>query len=366
MGAEQIHDAFFCLLRLGLWERTEEAADRYFPISAEHWEKVLQLAIKHTVEGILFDGLNKLPLALHPPKALLLRWTVRVDTIERRNLWMNKIIAAQARFFKTQNIQPILLKGQGLASCYPNPIHRICGDIDWYVKDKKSNKALFSILQEKQLKPETQAGFSFSFLWKNCDTEIHQRLLDVHNPFVKSYLTRFEEKERPLGISLEVDQEAVLLPSALLTYVQVNAHILKHLLSFGIGMRQLCDSARVCFQYANKIDGEDLRAVYRKLGILKWIDLLHILLVKYIGLETAKLPFPLPKNMQADWMMQEILLAGNFGFYDDRVDLAQEDKSNQRVDSFKRWKNNFRRYIAYAPQETLFFPLVHYYSRFVK
>ncbi|KGE14164.1 nucleotidyltransferase family protein [Sphingobacterium deserti] len=366
MGAEQIHDSFFCLLRLGLWEATDEAAHSYFPISAEQWEKVLQLAVKHTVEGILFDGLNKLPLSLHPPKALLLRWTVRVDAIERRNVWMNKIIAAQARFFTTQNIQPILLKGQGLASCYPNPNHRICGDIDWYVEGREDNKALFSILQEQHLKPEKQAGFSFSFLWKNCDTEIHQRLLDVHNPFVKSYLKRLEHTERPRSITLELHKESVFLPSALLTYVQVNVHILKHLLSFGIGMRQLCDSARVCFQYAHKIDGEELRAVYRKLGISKWIDLLHILLVKYIGLETAKLPFPLPEDVQADWMMREILVAGNFGFHDDRVDLAQEDQTNQRVDSFKRWKNNFRRYIAYAPQETIFFPLVQYYSRFVK
>ncbi|TDS13800.1 nucleotidyltransferase family protein [Sphingobacterium paludis] len=366
MSSEQIHDSFFCLLRLGLWEAATEPVDSFFPLSAQQWEKVFQLAVKQTVEGVLFEGVNKLPVALHPPKTLLLRWTVRVDAIERRNNWMNKIIAAQVRFFKTQNIHPILLKGQGLARCYPNPNVRVCGDIDWYVESKKNSKALFSMFQKQGLKPEAQAGFSFSFLWNNCDTEIHQRLLDLHNPFVKSFLKRLEKKEQLNRITLQVGEESVFLPSALLTYVQVNAHILKHLLSFGIGIRQLCDSARICFQYAHVIDGEELRQVYRKLGILKWIDLLHMLLVKYIGLEATSLPFPLPKNGQADWMMKEILVAGNFGFHDDRVDLAREDQTNQRVDSFKRWKNNFRRYIAYAPQETIFFPLVQFYSRFVK
>ncbi|GHE39828.1 nucleotidyltransferase family protein [Sphingobacterium griseoflavum] len=366
MGEERIQHAFFCLLRLGLWEARQEHPAACFPLETLQWERLYQLAINHTVEGVLFDGLQKLPTEFLPDKTLRLRWTVRVDAIERRNLWMNKIIAAQTRVFKQQQIQPVLLKGQGLAQCYPNPNRRICGDIDWYIADKASYTRLYALFRSRNLNPEKQAGFSFSVLWNKCDTELHARLLDIHNPFLNRYLKRLEKQEQPHRQAMVLDGETIVLPSAALTLVQVNAHILKHLLSFGIGIRQLCDSARVCWQYGPALDGQRLKRLYEKLGIRKWIDLLHLVLVKYMGLDARLLPFPLPEGLEADWMMQEILTAGNFGFHDERVDLAREEATNGRVDSFKRWRRNFRLYVRYAPYETCFFPFVQYYSRFLK
>lgn len=366
MGEEAVYKPFFCVLRLGLWEQAQERVEDFFPISDLHWEKLYQLAMKHTVEGVLFDGLQKLPTAYLPTKALLLRWTVRVDAIERRNLWMNKVIVAQSHFFKEQKLSIMLLKGQGLARCYPNPNRRICGDIDWYVTEKKDYESLYKILQERNLKPEKQAGFSFSAVWKNCDTEVHQRMFDLHNPFLGRYLKKLEKEQQADALSLTWGDTAVALPSVLLSFVQVNAHILKHLLSFGIGMRQLCDSARLCFYYADQVDGEQLQKIYERLGIKKWIDLLHCLLVKDIGLDPKYLPFPLVDAVDAQWMMDEILTAGNFGFHDERVDLAKEEALNQRVDSFKRWRHNFARYVPYAPYETIFFPMMQFYSRLIK
>lgn len=366
MGEDAVYRPFLCVLRLGLWERAQEQVEDFFPISDLHWEKLYQLAMKHTVEGILFDGLQKLPAAYLPAKSLLLRWTVRVDAIERRNLWMNKVIATQSHFFKEHKVSAMLLKGQGLARCYPNPNRRICGDIDWYVAEKKDYDSLYTILQERNLHPEKQAGFSFSSIWKNCDTEMHQRLFDLHNPFVGAYLKRLEKEQQAHALALQLGETAVELPSVLLSFVQVNAHILKHLLSYGIGIRQLCDSARICQYYADQVDGERLKQIYEHLGIRKWIDRLHLVLVKYMGLDAKYLPFPLANGVESDWMMNEILQAGNFGFHDARVDLAKEEALNQRVDSFKRWRHNFARYVPYAPYETIFFPLLQFYSRLFK
>lgn len=363
MAEEKLYASLFCLLRMGLWEQHREDAAQHLPLSPATWESLYQLAINHTVEGVVFDGIQQLPATLLPPKQLLLRWTVRMDTIERRNKWMNQIIAAQARFFSRQGIVAVMLKGQGLANCYANPARRICGDIDWYLPVRADQDKLYRILLEQGTKAERDAGFSFSFLWDNCETEVHQRLFDLHNPFMQGYLRNLEDQQQPAQQSLRLAGQDVVLPAPLLTFIQVNAHILKHLLSFGIGMRQLCDSARICYHYSREIDGEHLQQIYRKLGILKWINLLHVLLVKDIGLDPAYLPFPLDKTLDAGWMTREILTAGNFGFHDKRVDLEREEQTKQRVDSFKRWRRNFGLYLPYAPMETIFFPLVQYYSR---
>ncbi|WP_437920467.1 nucleotidyltransferase family protein [Sphingobacterium sp. LRF_L2] len=362
MQNKKTYDAFFVLLRAGLWNRPIDAL-RYFPLETTAWEQLFTLAIQQTVEGLVFDGMQKLPKEYFPPRSLLLRWTVRIDAIERRSLWMNGILDEQACFFEENNIHAVLLKGQGLAQCYANPLRRVTGDVDWYFPNLTENRMLYKKLEQQGIKATKSAGFSYSFLWKNCETESHERLFDLHNPFIQKLLRRLEREEKLNKQFLALDKSKIILLSPQLTFIQVNAHILKHLLAFGIGIRQLCDSARVCYTYSRVVDGENLRKRYKQLGILKWIDVLHALLVDYLGLEEQDLPFERDQNIRADWMMEEILVAGNFGFHDPRVDLVRELQTNRRVDSFKRWKSNFRRYLPYAPYEAMFFPIMQFYSR---
>ncbi|MBE8712347.1 nucleotidyltransferase family protein [Sphingobacterium hungaricum] len=362
--ANVVRDVFFSLLQSGLWNRAIELSGS-FPLNNEQWREVFIMSSNHTVEAIVFDGLNQLPVEYFPPKNLLLEWTVKVDRIERRNLWMNKIISQQAKFFKNLTIQPLLLKGQGIASTYINPLHRVCGDIDWYLQNKKDYDAVNRKLSNLGVEITFTAGFSCSYSWNQCEVEHHKKIFDIHNPFSYGFLRKIEKEEFNKKQELTIEGETVFLPSPLLTFVQINAHILKHLLSFGIGMRQLCDSARICYVYKDLFDGGKLKAVYKRLGILKWIELLHVLLVKFIGLPKEYLPFPMQEDKNADWMMEEILTAGNFGFYDSRVNLEKERADNVRVDSVSRLKSNFLKYIPYAPMEAIFFPVTQFYSKFV-
>ncbi|WDF68342.1 nucleotidyltransferase family protein [Sphingobacterium oryzagri] len=358
-----VHQAFFCLLQAGLWNKAIATLGS-FPLTKTQWQDVFVLTMQHTVDGIVYDGLQKLPNDLLPPKLLLFKWTARVDAIERRNGWMDTIIAQQVAFFQKNGTQPVLLKGQGLAACYENPKRRVCGDIDWYFQDKAQRERLFHTLTKRGIEVEHAAGFSYHYMWNDCETEHQSRMIDLHNPFSQRYIRQLEMREANKQTELPLANVTVKTPSPLMTFVQVNAHILKHLLSFGIGIRQFCDSARICLHYKNKIDGNELKAVYKRLGILRWVHLLHAILVKQIGLAEDDLPFPLPKNVQADWMLDEIMAVGNFGFHDSRVDLTKEHETNHRVDSFKRLSGNFMRYVNYAPMEAISFPFVQFYSRF--
>lgn len=358
-----VHQAFFSLLQAGLWDR-DMSTVAYFPLTEQQWQQVFVVAMQHTVDGIVYDGLQKLPVDLLPSKMLLFKWTARVDAIERRNTWMDTIIAQQSVFFDKNAVRPVLLKGQGLAACYNNPRRRVCGDIDWYFRSKEDRKYLFHTLDNLGIEVHRSAGFSYHYVWNDCETEHQSKMIDLHNPFLQKYIRRLEEEQLDKQVVLPIGQTQVYLPSPLLSFIQVNAHILKHLLSFGIGIRQFCDSARICLRFKGDVDGAELKAVYKRLGILKWIHLLHAVLVKQIGLSEEYLPFPLPKNVDADWMVNEVMTAGNFGFHDSRVDLIKENETNHRVDTFKRWRGNFMRYVQYAPMEAISFPLVQFYSRF--
>ncbi|AQX04964.1 hypothetical protein BAX97_17000 [Elizabethkingia meningoseptica] len=365
MLENKVSNAFFTLLRAGLWNRPIDYMG-CFPLSEEDWDALFRISIQQTVEGVVFDGIQMLPKDQLPPRELHLKWLVRIEKIGQRNTWMNNIIAEQTRFFSTINVQPLLLKGQGLAVCYENPSRRVCGDIDWCFQSKEDFYKADDLLTRHGIVTQSTAGYSSCYLWRGCEIDHHQKIFDIHNPFSSRYLQNLEEIEKENYIQMDIHGTKVLLLSPTLQMLQVNAHILKHLLSFGIGIRQLCDAAVLYKTYKNKINGEKLKEIYTRLKIVKWVALLHEVLVKYIGLSKENLPFSYEIKHSADWMMEEIWRSGNFGFHDERYQKEQNVSSEKRENTKKRLWNNFIKYVPYAPMEAISFPLVHFYSGLVK
>src|SRR5690606_16181061 len=251
------------------------------------------------------------------PRALRMKWTVRVEQFERYCMLMGRVTAEQFMAFVKRCIKPIYLKGQGVAICYLIPLHRISGVIDRYFVVDGYDKAA-EYLQQKGIPVDSAFGFSLAYDWQGIHIEHHRRLFDIRSPFKLSYLKKLEETYRNRKQSVFIGGQAVAVLAPELQLLQVNIHILKHLLSFGIGLRQICDAAILYHAYSKVIDAEQLRLMYKNAGILKWVHVLHALLVKYIGLPKEDLPFPYPENLAADWMMEEIWNSGNFGFYDER------------------------------------------------
>lgn len=357
-----IQTALLALLRLGLWGKEEKT--KVLPLSSTQWAALYSCAQRHTVEGIVYDSFAQLPLDLLPPHDLLLKWTVKIDQIERRNRQMNACIEEQLNLFNREDLYPVLLKGQGVAACYAIPDHRVCGDIDWYFEQKKDYRKANELVRKGGLDVSCTAGFSTAYLWKGIVTEHHQRMFDIHNPLNFLFLNRLQKQFHKERLQRELTGNTLLLPAPLLMMIQVNVHILKHLLSFGVGIRQLCDAARVYYTFRLNVDGEELMQVYKKLGILKWMDLLHYVLVKFIGLQPESLPFEVPENIDADWMMDEIWLSGNFGFFYPQSEMGVKKPRSSRSQPSGRIWSNLSRYFKFAPMEAISFPLVQVYSKF--
>ncbi|OOG19696.1 hypothetical protein BWD42_07260 [Sphingobacterium sp. CZ-UAM] len=351
---------FLMLLRAGLWRKPIENLD-YFPLNQTTWERLYQYGVQQTVEGILFEGVQQLDPSLQPSKSLLLKWLVRTEKIRQRNRWMNTRLVEQAQFYRNCGLDPTLLKGQGLAQSYVDPTLRMSGDIDWYFDQPQAFARANAEVRQFGL-PLIEAGkISSNYHWQGCHVDQHAQLFDLHNPFVKSYLKELEEHFDD-GSTLLIGKTEINVLSPLLQTIQVNAHILKHLLSFGIGLRQICDAACLYAYYSTALDGQLLKEVYQRLGIIRWVAVLHQLLVDFIGLPEQSLPFHLEKEQDATWMMQDIWTGGNFGFYDTAYVKSKEGQFvGRRLKIIRLWKS-FWRYLPYAPLEAISFPIVHYRS----
>lgn len=358
----QLRDIFFQLLRIGLWGEGQLSVTK--PMTENEWETIRKYAVNHTLEGIIYDSFAFLEEDQLPPQSLRLKWAVRVDQIERHNEKMNAVIAEQFSLFTQNGIRPILQKGQGVASYYRIPNHRISGDIDWCFEDEGYTKAR-NLLKEKHIRFEDTPDFSLSYDWNSIHIEHHKRTFDFRNPLKKSYLNKLLQEYKDRHQTLLINNAHILLLAPELQILQVNIHILKHLITYGISLRQFCDSARLYYTVSSKINGQTLERIYRTTGILKWTHLLHKVLVDYLGIPQTCLPFPYPEDTQIDWMLDEVWHSGNFGFNDERFENGKTSKFFHRPDSGKRLWQNFKRYVKYAPQEAIAFPIIQTYSKFL-
>lgn len=343
--------AFFVLLRAGLWESEPEDLS-LFPLTADGWQQLFRLARQQTVTGMVYEGLCRLPDALLPPERLLLQWVVEVDAVENRNRRMNTVLARLYALFGSRGLTPVLLKGQGVAGFYANPLRRDCGDIDFYFPVPGEGEQAVSLISGMGHTVTRQADDSWCYRWENIEVEHHARLLDISNPVAGDYLKRMEEKWGFCAFGLTVGGEKVSIktPAPLLNLLLINTHILKHALGRGIGLRQLCDMARACHALHADVEGDEVVRVVRKLGIDRWNRLLHAFMVDYMGVLPEWLPVK-DRAYSAAPLLHIVLRGGNFGQYAEGRDNPSCPVWRRKLDTSLSFLGNARFACGHAPVE---------------
>lgn len=340
--------ALFILLRTGLWGRREKEAT-VFPLSEEEWEEVYGLACRHTIEGIVYDGILMLSVDKRPVRSLLVKWTVAVERIECANKQTDEVLKELQILFRQHGLRAVLLKGQGVAAFYRTPSHRVCGDIDFYFPDRNDLERANRLIEEKGIRLVRKSKGESHYSWKGIVIEHHGKLIDIYDPFRSSWLRKLEERE---GYKEDI-------PSPVLNLLVINTHILKHLLVTGIGLRQLCDMARACVMLQSLVDGKKMNAIYERAGIRKWTRLLNDTLVRYIGLPKEYVEgIRVDKSAGTEKLMERILLGGNFGHYRKSKKNFLEMRDRERLLTIVKYlPGNFFFFSRYAFREALWRPL---------
>lgn len=347
---ERVRNAFLSLLRAGLWSR-DPLDEGFSRLDAEEWDEVFRMSGRQTVTGIVFDGICRLPEESQPSGVSFARWVVAVDAMERRNATMNAALKDLVKLFVDNGLRPVLQKGQGIARLYPEPSHRECGDIDLYFSlrplsrskgpermvtstgsatgvenqggngrgglvnlSNHSDRAL-ELVETKGIKVNRMPDGSHSYEWKGIEVEHHPAIVDLNSPFLKRWIRTLTEDPgtRPSPLA-----DGLLEPSMELNALLLNAHILKHAMGKGIGMRQMCDLAMVYHRMSEgrgrQETGERIYRLYRRAWLRKWSALLHSFLVEVIGLPKEELPYP-ERIIPCRPLLRIVEDGGNFGQY---------------------------------------------------
>lgn len=345
------HKALFCLLRAGLWE-TAPDNHSLFPLTDAEWWNVYKMSVRQTVTGIVYRGLHYLPDELLPGDDLMIRWVAKTDRIERRNRKMDTVVEQLARLMTDNGLHPVVMKGQGVATFYDYPQMRECGDIDLYFPSEEEERKAADLMRKLGCNIERQPDGSNSYRWQDVEVEHHTRLFDLYNPLLKGFLSTLVKENGFTALPLsEERQEEITVPSPLLNLVMLNAHLLKHLMGHGVGLRQFCDMARAYHALYGSYDPEKLETIYQKTGLYKWSIQLHTLLTEHLGLSYDELPYIDTEAFTSPRLLHIVLEGGNFGQYGETKGKASQARWERKLHTFfSFWKRrDFSS--AYAPKE---------------
>lgn len=274
-------------------------------IDAYDWTNVISLARQQTVAGLLESAVRQLPDRLFPPEDILVEILLETERIGKRSRYVNAVAASLLANLESQGLHPILMKGPSVACYYPTPELRVSGDIDLFIPEGElpGLQAYFARKNCPPVHTPDDSYFCQDFKpdpsQEACvDIDIHKKYYDLHYPEV--------------SLPAPGSAEGILL--------MLSAHILKHAMGPGVGLRQICDYAMACRHLDGQYDVRVLRDCFQRTRTMHWNRVLDAFLRNHFHLQTGLFPEAVSRFTARDVARLEniVFSGGNFGHFGGR------------------------------------------------
>ena len=240
----------------------------------------------------------------------------------------------------------------------------MCGDIDLYVGKENFEKAsdVICTLNPTQTKEEIEHdALHRHFDIDEVTLELHQKASSSANRRQKKLFdawTKANLDDHFLDGTLptiDFDQTPVQTPSANYNAVFILHHAARHMITEGIGLRQICDWAMFLDKHHTEVDEAQLKADLSKFHMEEIWKEFGILAVSVLGLDSQSLPLAPAKlsSKKTELLLEQIFAYGNFGQYDKKGRTANETNLLKRKwRSFWVQTRHFRKNALIFPRFT--------------
>ncbi len=355
--AEQL---FLQLYRSALWADLPQEAPLALRADEATWLQVADVAEGQTCQGLLADALSRLPLESRPPKSVYFSLVTATADAEDANRKMNHYLRGLFPMLERQGIRAWLLKGQGLAQCYPQPTHRLSGDMDVLIPRKEEFERAVRIFSARLPRgnQEDEGRYERTFCLDGIVIELHSRVVTDLNP---RFRRRFPAWSWTYYEQEPVRWGDVSLPPVDFDAVFVFVHLARHYVGGGIGLRQVADWMR--FLYVHRADGQHPIDVARlehdvaHLGLRRLWKVFAAMAVHHLGCPASVMPLydASPRYRKAaDAVLRSILDEGNFGYHDAAMDQRPHGFLAGKAFSFLVQARRMAYKFRYFPVETLY------------
>lgn len=311
---EKNNNAFFALLRAGLWEKEVHLT----PYGEIDIGTVLQLAEKQSVVGLIAAGIEHIADA-RPAKRDVLQFIGRTIQMEQHNQAMNYFIGVLVDKMREAGIKTLLVKGQGIAQCYARPLWRSCGDVDFFLDAENYEKAKAYLTPlAVSVEPEGEASLHYGMTIDPWVVELHGTLRCGLSSRMDKVIDAIQEdtfENRNVRVWKDGETE-VLLPEAGNDILFIFTHFLKHFYKGGIGLRQICDWCRLLWTYRGLINVALLEQRLRKMGLMSEWRAFAAFAVEWLGMPAEAMPLYSSSRKwvrKAGRISKFVMSVGNFG-----------------------------------------------------
>ena len=351
MRLDNNQQAFFALLRAGLWEQDV----RLLSFGEIDYAIILQLAEVQSIVGLLAAGIEHI-VDTKPKQKDVMQFIGRMVQLEQRNQSMNCFIGAITEKMHNAGITVVLVKGQGVGQCYVRSLWRSCGDVDLLLDSANYHKAKgFLLPLSSKIDVEDTKRLHLGIT-------IDPWLVELHGTLHSGYLSKMDKLIDDIQNEVlkngririwKNDSVDVKLPAPNEDVVIVFAHILQHYLSGGIGLRQICDWCRLLWVYRSDIDKELLSDRLIQAGLLSKWKAFAYLAVNLLGMPVEAMPLYSDSKKwrrKSERILTLVMESGNFG--------QGRDKSyKERHSAFISCLMSFWAYTRYHCIQLTIFPL---------
>lgn len=282
---------FMRLLRSGTFGDRESIE----PMSEWKWKRLYQLSLMHGVTALVGDGIRSREgeFFMNISDKQKSVWTKAVSETESNNAFLNEKVASLIDILNREQLRPVLMKGQALASLYPNPLHRTGGDCDIYfpyeAQGKKADK--WARINGKDISSSDK--YVLQYTWEGMKVENHHRMQKLTNIMLNNKLQSIINAEIRCCDSTYLDiggTKIETLPPTLNLLIII-IRIARYILSDGISLKQVIDLGVMLRTIGAHVDFVKLQ---QWISSLKLGDMAHLegsLLTQLFGFSESEIPF---------------------------------------------------------------------------
>lgn len=323
--------------------------------SNREWYNLYDMCQRQAVQGVAFLGVNVLhQKGYNIPQQLKFDWIISCQQIESQNLIINKYAIDIAKFFSSDGFKCCLIKGQGNAQMYTNPLSREPGDIDmwlWGEKEKICNYVC-------QYYPNANAcGWHIDFpKYDNIPVEVHFTPGYNRNPFFDKRLQLYFKQNATQQFSHEITLQGINgkinVPIFEFNLVLQLSHVLRHFMIEGIGLRHMMDLYYLLMCSDNDIlQHAEIEKKLKYLGLARFASAVMWIMLNVFQLEENRLILE-PNRKRGVLLFDEIINGGNFGRHDKRKRCRKS-----KIWSLYPFVSRAIRFSCSFPEEALFTPI---------
>ena len=282
---------FLYLIRIGIGTQPMDGGNSIASSGTVDWNAIENLAYTHGLSAVLLDGVEKMPVSMHPPKEMLLHWIGNtLQSYESRYEKYRRTIAEMAAFYNAHGFKMMILKGYACSLDWPKPEHRPCGDIDiWQFGQQQEADDI--VTREKGIKISSSHQHHTVFEWNGFAVENHYDFINVHhhksNVEIEVILKELGQDDNHY---VEMSGERVYLPSPNLHALFLLRHSMSNFASTGLSFRQLLDWAFFVEKHGKEVDWKWLLKMLDKYGMTPLFNIYNAICVENLGFDERLFP----------------------------------------------------------------------------